>query len=201
MTVIRDTSELQIVFYPHPVLRRKSKPVKRVDSQLKTTVHRMFELMYEAEGIGLAANQVGLPLRFFVVNLAAKPGEGADYVFINPVLSRPKGLEEMEEGCLSFPDLRGMITRPKRIHLSAFGLDGRAFEADLDGMMARVVQHENDHLDGVVFPDRLSTTGLAAAEPVLDEFEVDFSSRQRLGQVPADAVIEAEALQWELRYC
>src|SRR3990172_3489255 len=96
---------LRVVPYPHLTLRHKSKPVRRVDSELVRMVRDMFTLMYASNGIGLAANQVDLPLRLFIVNLSAKSDEGEELVFINPVLSKPKGNEESEEGCLSFPEL------------------------------------------------------------------------------------------------
>ena len=201
MTTAIDLSQLQIVFYPHPVLQRKSKPIKRVDAQLRSIVRRMFDLMYEAQGIGLAANQVALPFRLFVVNLKADPNEAEEHVFINPVLSRPKGMEECEEGCLSLPELMRPVKRPKSIRITAYGMDGKEIVADLDGLMARVVQHENDHLDGVVFPDRLSEASLLDAAPELDVFRTEFDSRRRLGQIPSDEEIEAQMIDWEQRYC
>jgi len=201
MSRLCDPATLQIIHVPHPTLRRKSKPVRRVDAALRETIHRMFELMYEARGVGLAANQVDLPLRFFIANIQGDSAEGEELVFINPVLSRPKGLEEAEEGCLSIPDVNGMVTRPKRIRIQAFGLDGQEINAEVDGMLARVVQHETDHLDGVVFTDRMSVTGRLAVADALDEFETEFASRRQVGEIPGDAEIEARLLEWEKRYC
>ena len=146
MSSISDPATLTVVRYPHPTLRWTSKPVKRVNARLRDTVRRMFELMYESRGVGLAANQVNLPLRLFVANPASDPNEGDELVFINPVITRPKGLEEAEEGCLSFPDMYGPVTRPKRIHVQAYSLDGAEISADLDGLMARIVQHETTRL-------------------------------------------------------
>jgi peptide deformylase len=201
MSRIADPTTLQIVHYPHPTLRHKSKPVKRVDAALRHTVRRMFELMYEAKGVGLAANQVDLPLRLFIVNLSGEPEEGEELVFINPVLSRPKGLDEASEGCLSLPELYGNVTRPKRIRVSAFALDGRPIEGELDGMLSRVVQHETDHLDGILFTDRMSQTGRLAVAETLSEFELAFASRRQLGEIPGDAEIETRLSEWEGRYC
>src|SRR5881227_4418245 len=97
---------MEIVTYPHPTLRRVSRPLRRVDAELRQKIREMFDLMYAAKGIGLAANQVDLPLRLFIVNLEAKPDAGEELVFINPVISLPRGgTEEMEEGCLSLPGL------------------------------------------------------------------------------------------------
>jgi peptide deformylase len=201
MSQLCDPTTLQIVQYPHPTLRHKSKPVRRVDSQLRDTVRRMFELMYEARGVGLAANQVDLPLRLFVVNTTGEPEEGTELVYINPVLSRPKGLDEADEGCLSLPDVHGPVTRPKRIRVRAFGLDGGEIDTELDGMTARVVQHETDHLDGVLFTDRLNTTGRLAVAEALDEFEREFASRRQLGEIPSDAEIARRLFDLERRYC
>jgi peptide deformylase len=178
-----------------------SKPIKRVDRDLVQIVREMFDLMYASRGIGLAANQVGLPLRLFVANLSAEPGNGEEQVFINPVLTRPKGNEEGEEGCLSFPDLYGPVVRPKEVTVNAYNLRGEEVKANLTGMLARVVQHEFDHLDGVLFIDRMSATARATAQPTLDEFELDFRSRRETGEIPDDEIIAAGRDQWEARYC
>ena len=95
----RSLTELEIVQYPHPTLRHKSKPINRVDRELKEIVSEMFKLMYEAKGIGLAANQVDLPIQLFIINLKSDPNEGEELVFINPVVTSPKGSDEAEEGC------------------------------------------------------------------------------------------------------
>src|SRR5437763_13218338 len=151
---------MQIVTYPHPTLRRVSKPLRRVDAELRKIIREMFELMYAAKGIGLAANQVDLPLRFFIVNLEAKP-EGEELVFINPVISLPRGgSEEAEEGCLSLPSLYGPVVRPKEVRINAYSLDGKEVQADVTGLLARCVQDELAHLDGVLLTDRLSQTAL-----------------------------------------
>ena len=161
----------------------------------------MFELMYEANGVGLAANQVDLPLRFFIVNAAGKPGEGEEHVFINPVLSKPKGSDEKEEGCLSLPGLFGEVTRPARIHVSAYSLQGEELEADLDGLLARVIQHETDHLDGVLFIDRLSTTTSMAMALPLTEMQKQYETRLQQGDIPNAAAVAKRLAEWESRYC
>lgn len=178
-----------------------SKPIKRVDAELRDVVRRMFDLMYEARGVGLAANQVDLPLRLFVVNTECDPDEGEELVFVNPVLSKPKGGDEHEEGCLSLPQLYGPVRRPERIHVNAFGIDGREIDLDLDGFLARVVQHEADHLDGVLFIDRLSETARPEFADALDEFELEFVSRRKTGEIPDDATIARRLAEWERRYC
>lgn len=195
------SEQLQIVHFPHPALRHKSKPVKRVDADLRKTIRRMFELMYEAKGVGLAANQVDLPLRLFVVNLAADPAEGQEMVFINPVLSRPKGSEEAEEGCLSLPSLYGPVVRPKQITVKAYGLDGKPIDEIVSGLFGRVIQHETDHLDGIMFTDRLSETAQLKAQSDIEEFEIDFRSKRETGEIPADDEIAARLAELESIYC
>lgn len=192
---------MQIVTFPHPALRHKSKPIKRVDAALRQAVREMFELMYVHRGIGLAANQVNLPLRLFVMNLEGEPGKGEEFVFLNPVISFPKGTDEQEEGCLSLPELYEPVVRPKRVRIHAFGLDGREMLADVDGMFARCIQHEVDHLDGVLFIDRVNPTLAGEMAPALEDFESEFLHRQQHGGIPSNEQIAAELLEWERKYC
>lgn len=201
MNQLLDPATLQIVMFPHPTLRHKSKPVRRVNAELRSTVRRMFELMYEARGVGLAANQVDVPLRLFVVNLTSDSADGDELVFINPVISRPKGSDEAEEGCLSLPGLYGQVKRSKQVRVNAYDLDGREINAEIDGLLARVVQHETDHLDGVMFTDRMSTTGQLAVQAALDDFETEFQSRRNVGEILPDAEILARLLECERQYC
>ena len=201
MSSISDSATLSIVQYPHPALRWKSKPIKRVDAPLRDIINHMFELMYRSRGVGLAANQVDLPLRFFVANPHGDPNEGEGLAFINPVISRPKGLEEAEEGCLSFPGLFGPVTRAKRIHVEAYGLDGKSISADLEGMMARIVQHETDHLDGMLFPDRMSVTNHMAVKEDLEAFELQHQRLVATGLIPGESEIEDRLRRWEKQYC
>jgi peptide deformylase len=172
-----------------------------VDAELRAIIAEMFELMYDAEGVGLAANQVDLPFRLFVANLEADTEKGENMVFINPIISRPKGSEESEEGCLSLPSLYGKVVRPKKVRINAYNLQGEEVQADVDGLLARVVQHETDHLDGVLFIDRMSETGKLEAEEALDEFETEFNSRRSTGGVPEDEAISKRLVEWEEKYC
>lgn len=192
---------LKIVLHPHPTLRRRSRDLRRVDAELKRIAAKMFDLMYEAKGIGLAANQVGLPLRMFVMNLEGKRGEGEELVLLNPVLSKPKGNATMEEGCLSLPGVFQDVARPKQITLDAYDLSGKQIQGSLDGMMSRCVQHEVDHLDGVLFIDRLTETGKMQIRPLVEEFEIDFDSRQSTGSIPEDDAIIAFCDSIDARYC
>lgn len=192
---------MKIVSYPHPTLRHKSKPLRRVDAELKQIVGQMFELMYAANGVGLAANQVDLPLRLFVANLKSDDAEGEELVFINPVVSRPKGTEVREEGCLSLPGIYAPVRRPEKVIVSAYNLQGQEFEAEIDGFLARVVQHETDHLDGVLFIDRLSETTTMAVSDEVAEFEDEFQTNRELGIVGTDEDIAARLAELEDRYC
>jgi len=192
---------LEIVNYPHPTLRHKSKPLQRVDANIGKMVREMFELMYAAGGVGLAANQVELPFRLFIANLMSDPDEGEELVFINPVLSRPKGNEEKEEGCLSLPELYGPVKRPESIHLNAYSLEGEEIEGELSGLAARVVQHETDHLDGVLFIDRLSETGVMTVKQTLEDFEFEFQNLRERSAFPADGQIAQRLGELEAKYC
>ena len=180
-------STLNIVYYPHPALSWKSKDVTRIDPQLKEWVNQMFDLMYEARGIGLAANQVGLPYRLFVINPTGDPEQPQfEQVFINPEILRRNGSEESEEGCLSLPEVYGPVNRAERIVVEAFDLDGQQLRFELEGIDARVVQHENDHLDGVMFTERVTPETLRTLQPQLDDLTVQFHKAQENGQVDSD---------------
>ena len=181
---------LHILQYPHPALRYTSKPLRRVDASLAQMVREMFDLMYQAKGIGLAANQVELPYRLFVLNLESDPkARDQEYVFINPVLTQRKGSAEAEEGCLSIPGLYGDVRRPERVTVNAFDLAGKELTLELDGLFARAVQHELDHLDGVLFIDRLSATRMQDAQPTLRDMEDQFAAQLARGELPKETDI------------
>ena len=191
---------LSIIRFPHPTLRYKSKPIRRVDSSLKDIAAEMFELMYANEGVGLAANQVDIPLRMFVVNETGRKGEGEEIVLINPELTRPKGSETSQEGCLSLPGLYGLVKRPKTIHINAYDLSGNLIDREVDGFLARVFMHENDHLDGVMFFDRMSNESVRDVEDGLDELVTDFRSHQSAGSIPSDEELIARLATWTEKY-
>lgn len=193
--------DLHIVTYPHPALLRPSKPLVRIDSELREIVREMFRLMYAAKGIGLAANQVNLPYRLFVMNLTADPAQAEhEHVFINPILTRPKGSAEAEEGCLSLPGVYAPVRRPAQISINAYNLEGEEVFARLEGLAARAVQHETDHLDGILFIDRLSPTARMAIREQIEEFEVVFHSKQSRSEIPDnDAIIKQLELLEQLR--
>lgn len=189
---------MEIVTYGHPCLRRKSKALTEIAPGMKAAVRRMFALMYEARGIGLAANQVGLPYRFFIINPTADPKETEEeLVFINPEIVRRKGSEIGEEGCLSLPELYGDVPRASEIVVEAFDLDGQGFEVECSDLMARVIQHENDHLDGVLFIDRMDEPAREELNANLDDLLRQFRQKQTDGEYPDDADIESNLTELE----
>lgn len=193
---------MQIIKYPHPTLRHKSKPIRRVDAELRAMIAEMFELMYAAEGIGLAGNQVDLPLRVFVINAeGGEAGSEGERVFINPVLERPKGSAEADEGCLSLPGLYAPVKRPKTIVCTSYNLQGEQVTEELDGLPSRVVQHETDHLDGVMFIDRISETEALSAQGEIDTFQLTFDGMRERGEIPGDQQIADRLAMLEAKYC
>jgi len=144
-------SVLPIHLLGSPVLREASPPVVEVSAELRQLVDDMFETMDAAEGVGLAANQIGQAIRIAVVD-----ADGSRIAMINPVIAEASGKASEEEGCLSIPDVYAEVTRPERIVLEATGRDGEPYRLEADGLLARAIQHEIDHLDGILFLDRLS---------------------------------------------
>jgi len=140
---------LRIREYGDPVLRQKCRPVSEVDDDLRALVEDMMETMYDAGGIGLAAPQVGVLLRVFVYDVGeheVQPG-----VMLNPEIVDRRGSFTEEEGCLSIPGIAEMVRRSEWIRVKADGLDGEAIDMPADGLLSRCIQHEADHLDGIVF--------------------------------------------------
>jgi len=191
---------LRIVHYPHPILRYQSKPIRRVDAELKSVAAEMLNLMYEYEGVGLAANQVNLPLRIFVANPSGTRGDGEELVVLNPELQLPKGTEIDREGCLSLPGLFAEVRRAKQIYLSGYDLQGNSIERQLDGFLARIVQHEVDHLNGKFFFDRLTNEQLRDLESGMDELVSEYRSQQVSGVAVSDEQTVQDLLAWESRY-
>lgn len=149
--------ELPIVTLPDPILREVSAPVERVDAEMLALADDMLETMYEAPGIGLAAIQVGIPKRLFVLDVSENEGERNPLVFFNPEIVRfGDTLRTHEEGCLSIPDFRIEIDRPAALTLSYVGRDGKAHTLEAEGLLATAIQHELDHLNGKLIIDFLS---------------------------------------------
>lgn len=165
-----DIAALRIIHYPDPRLTKKAGPIETVTDEVRDVARRMLELMHEAPGVGLAAPQVGLDWRMFVANASREPAD--DRVFINPTLSDPsREQEDYEEGCLSIPEVYAHIRRPKQITITATDLDGNTFSLTSDDLAARVWQHEYDHLDGVLFIDRMPPLDKMANRRKLKELE------------------------------
>jgi peptide deformylase len=189
---------LRVVQFPHPTLVRPSKPLRRVDAEVHKIVAEMFELMYQHNGCGLAANQVDLPYRLFVMNTTGKAAEKEqELVFINPVLSKHKGMEEEEEGCLSLPGLYVPVKRPDKVTITGYNLGGEQVTVNATGLFARVVQHESDHLDGILIIDRISPTSRIAVKELLSEFETEFNQRRERGEIPDDRSISSRLAELE----
>jgi peptide deformylase len=192
---------LSLVEYPHPSLLRRARPVIRLDAGLRDAVEQMFEIMYESQGIGLAANQVALPYRVFIVNCAGRRGDGEEHVFVNPVLSRPRGTAVQEEGCLSLPGVRMDVRRPEKIVVDAWSLEGEPVHLDIGGLLSRVVQHEFDHLEGKLFTDRLPEAAALEVRRSLESFREVFFGKQSRGELPGDDLLIAELDRLEAARC
>jgi peptide deformylase len=168
--------DLSIVFYPDPRLRKMSKPVERFDPALKELALRMFQLMRDHRGVGLAAPQVGENVRLFVINHTGELKD--DKVYVNPELTEAEGTEEAEEGCLSLPGINAKVVRDKSMKMRAQDLEGNFFEETASGYLARVWQHELDHLNGTMIIDRMGAVAKMAAKKTLKELEEKYGKRK-----------------------
>ncbi len=166
---------MDIVKYPDPVLRRGGKPVEAFDDALAQTAADMLDAMYQYRGVGLAAPQVGLEISLLVLNPKGDPGEKDDELaLVNPKIKSKKTLEWGEEGCLSFPGIYAEVERHKDIVVAYQDLQGEEKTMKASDFLARVIQHEMDHLDGVLFVDRLSPVDRIRVKSKLLEMERDF---------------------------
>ncbi|WP_437517130.1 peptide deformylase [Sorangium sp. So ce1099] len=146
-----------ILHYPDPRLRQKAQPVGDITPEIVKLIDDMAETMYAAPGVGLAATQIGEPHRIFLVDIAADNEPSNLLVFINPEIVRQEGQQTGPEGCLSFPGISEDIKRAGHVNVRARGRDGATFEIAADGLLAVAIQHELDHLDGVLMIDRMGT--------------------------------------------
>lgn len=147
---------LEILKYPHPILAAKASPVPEVTPEVRELAAAMAEAMYENQGVGLAAPQVGQSLRLVVIDLSGPEKREALVTLVNPVITAAAGEQEDEEGCLSVRDYRTNVKRAATVTVTASDLDGKPFAMDADGLLAVCLQHEIDHLDGVLFIDHIS---------------------------------------------
>mgnify|MGYP002639818594 CR=1 FL=1 len=167
---------MDIVIYPDPRLRKKNAPVTAFDERLATDVREMFDTMYATSGVGLAAPQVGLNIRLLVYNPSGKAEHPEEEVVLcNPkMVFKSKDTESGEEGCLSFPDVNGQVVRPLVVKIEAQNLQGETFELELEDWDARIFQHELDHLDGILFIDRMTPVSKSQAKPALEDLIYDY---------------------------
>jgi peptide deformylase len=166
--------DLKIIFWPDPRLKKVSKPVAAIDEKLKALTARMFELMRASKGVGLAAPQVGLNLRLFIMNPTGQPQD--DAVYVNPILSDPEGEEEGEEGCLSLPDIHIQVLRSKAMRIEAQDLAGQTISQIASGYLARIWQHEVDHLNGTLLTDRMGPVAKLANRRILKDLEEQYAA-------------------------
>jgi peptide deformylase len=144
-----------ILHYPDPRLRQKALPIERVTPEIARLIDDMAETMYAAPGVGLAATQIGEAHRLFLVDIAAEDEPSKLIVFINPEITRKEGEQCGPEGCLSFPGISEDVKRAAKIAVHALDKQGKPFELEADGLLAVAIQHETDHLDGVLMIDRM----------------------------------------------
>lgn len=163
---------LCIIHWPDPRLKQPSKPVERFDDKLRLLANRMLELMKQSKGVGLAAPQVGVNLRLFVMNPTGQ--ELDDRVLVNPVLSDGDGVEEQDEGCLSLPGLTVNVERFRTLRLTAKTVDGDPIDEVETGYLARIWQHELDHLNGTLLTDRMGPVARLANRRLLKKLEEEF---------------------------
>ena len=162
--------ELYLRFYGDPVLRKKAAPVASFDSDLVRFVEAMFDCMVREKGVGLAAPQVGRSDRVFVIDIEDDDGR-TRRAFVNPVIRERDGMISGEEGCLSIPGIREDVKRSERVVVEAKDERGEPFTLAAEGLLARAIQHETDHLDGVLFVDRLSPIKRKLVEAKLKRFK------------------------------
>lgn len=146
----------EILEYPDPRLREVAKPVEKITPEIQTLIDDMAETMYDAPGVGLAANQIGVDLRLFVLDCAGEDEPSDFRVFINPEILEKDGQVVWNEGCLSFPGVTEEIKRAEHVKVRALDRNGQEFVLEADGLLAVAIQHETDHLNGVLMIDKLS---------------------------------------------
>ena len=148
---------LPILHHPDPRLRQKAQPVTQFDAELRRLIADMFDTMYAAPGVGLAATQVGVALRIAVMDCSRDENRREPIVMVNPEILEQEEPGEVEEGCLSVPGVSDMLKRYQRVRARAQDRDGQPFEIEAEGLLAQCIQHEIDHLDGKLYIDRLSS--------------------------------------------
>jgi len=169
--------DLRIVLYPHPALRQRCRPVDDINGEVAALAQKMLELMHAANGVGLAAPQVGLALRLFVCNHTGQPPD--DQVWINPVLVELEGVAEAEEGCLSLPNVNVLKRRAVNAVIEGFDQHGQGKRVLAAELPARIWQHETDHLDGVLIIDNMPPSAELANRRILRQLEADYAAAKK----------------------
>lgn len=186
----KSAKPLPIVLYPHPVLKKRAREVTREELlagkagevDLRELVERMLATMYEADGIGLAAPQVGIGLRLWVADPSKE--RNAAVLVINPVLSELHGTQEEEEGCLSLPEIRAHVKRYQRLVVSGLDSRGEPLSIPAADLLARIVQHETDHLDGILFIQKIGTAARFMLRSRIKALENEYEALARLRKKP-----------------
>ncbi|MBU0518250.1 peptide deformylase [bacterium] len=172
----------EILIFGNPTLRKNAAPLTVFDDSLKATVEEMFTTMIEADGIGLAAPQVGISKRFLIIGMPREDDEIERLFFANPEVVAMEGESEYDEGCLSVPGIRAEILRPEWIRFRYQDIDGNQLELEDGGLLARVLQHEIDHLNGILFIDRLSPSKRSLLKKTLQKMA---ETGQKPDNIPA----------------
>lgn len=172
-----DLQDLRILRYPDPRLRQRCQPVRVFNGELAALARRMEELMRAAHGVGLAAPQVGVPIRMFITCAGVDPP--GVRVFVNPTIRDPQGARQAEEGCLSIPQVYVQVRRAARCRIEAQDLQGNPLALEGDEMVCRVWQHETDHLDGILILDRMGPGDRIATRKALRELEAAYRTASR----------------------
>lgn len=167
---------MQLVFYPDPRLTRRAAPIETIDDEVRERAAAMIELMHESKGVGLAANQVGWLERLIVVNPRAERGH--EIVLVNPVIVESSGRKTGEEGCLSVPGVYADIERASSVKVEALDLDGEPVSIETSGLAAVVLQHEIDHLDGILFLSKMTPADRARHKRRLADLDEAFRAAQ-----------------------
>lgn len=175
--------EFTLTLYPEPVLRKPADPVQAFDEKLERTVAAMFDRMFKSKGVGLAAPQVGLKQRILVLNPTGDRKD--DLVLVNPTILARSGEDTIfDEGCLSFPGIYAEIHRPDRCTVSAFDVKGNKIEKEYSEFVSRIIQHEFDHLEGILLVDRMSPADKLKNRAALEELVERYQRRQRKASSP-----------------
>ncbi|HVR73809.1 MAG TPA: peptide deformylase [Planctomycetota bacterium] len=165
---------MDLILYPNPVLRRRAPPLLSIDEGVREKARQMLQIMYREKGVGLAAPQVHWSVRLFVVNPLGESDPSGERVYINPEITSSEGEVLDEEGCLSIPGVRGNVVRYQKVVIRALDLEGARIEESVADLHARILQHELDHLDGILFITRLGVSERMLAAKVLKKLEKDY---------------------------